>query len=179
MEIRFSDDLSLQTKRKSKNEKNHCRLTDRSGPLIDHRIRRPQAKPVHTKATQTQEARNKANALAFYDLAFNQHKPQEAVSKYVGKTYIQHNPTVADGGQAFIDAFAPFLKENPGSRAAVKRIAAEGDLVFMHVFSLISAQDRGEAVVDIFRFDRNGKIVEHWDVIQSVPEKTTSGHSVF
>ena len=71
----------------------------------------PKAKPVHTKAAHTQEARNKANAFAFYDLAFNQHKPQEAVSKYVGKTYIQHNPTVADGGQAFIDAFAPFLKE--------------------------------------------------------------------
>ena len=139
----------------------------------------PKAKPVHTKAAQTQEARNKANALAFYDLAFNQHKPQEAVSKYVGKTYIQHNPTVADGGQAFIDAFAPFLKEHPDSRAEVKRIAAEGDLVFMHVFSRISAQDRGEAVVDIFRFDRNGKIVEHWDVIQSVPEKTVSGHSMF
>ena len=84
----------------------------------------PKAKPVHTKAAQTQEARNKANALAFYDLAFNQHKLQEAVHKYVGKTYIQHNPTVADGGQAFINAFAPFLKENPGSRAEVKRIAA-------------------------------------------------------
>ena len=140
----------------------------------------PKAKPVHTKAAQTQEARNKANALAFYDLAFNQHKLQEAVRKYVGKTYIQHNPTVADGGQAFIiDAFAPFLKENPGSRAEVKRIAAEGDLVFMHVFSQTSAQDRGEAVVDIFRFDHNGKIVEHWDVIQSVPEKTVSGHSMF
>jgi len=138
-----------------------------------------QTKAAQTKAAQTQEARNKANALAFYDLAFNQHKLQEAVSKYVGKTYIQHNPTVADGGQAFIDAFAPFLKENPGSRAAVKRIAAEGDLVFMHVFSQTSAQDRGEAVVDIFRFDRNGKIVEHWDVIQAVPEKTVSGHSVF
>ncbi|WP_293278127.1 ester cyclase [Neisseria sp. oral taxon 014] len=129
----------------------------------------PKAKPVHTKA----------NALAFYDLAFNQHKLQEAVSKYVGKTYIQHNQTVADGGQAFIDSFAPFLKENPGSRAAVKRIAAEGDLVFMHVFSQTSAQDRGEAVVDIFRFDRNGKIVEHWDVIQAVPEKTASGHLCF
>ena len=139
----------------------------------------PKAKPVHTKAAQTQEARNKANALAFYDLAFNQHKLQEAVSKYVGKTYIQHNPTVADGGQAFIDAFAPFLKENPGSRAEVKRIAAEGDLVFMHVFSQTSAQDRGEAVVDIFRFDHNGKIVEHWDVIQAVPEKNASGHPVF
>ncbi|WP_297956488.1 nuclear transport factor 2 family protein [uncultured Neisseria sp.] len=134
----------------------------------------PKAKPVRTKAAQTQEARNKANALAFY-----QHKPQEAVSKYVGKTYIQHNPTVADGGQAFIDAFAPFLKEHPGSRAEVKRIAAEGDLVFMHVFSQTSAQDRDEAVVDIFRFDRNGKIVEHWDVIQAVPEKNASGHSVF
>ena len=135
--------------------------------------------PAAAKVSQQQVQRNKANALAFYDLAFNQHKLQEAVNKYVGKTYIQHNPTVADGGQAFIDSFAPFLKENPGSRAEVKRVAAEGDLVFMHVFSRTSPQDRGEAVVDIFRFDKNGKIVEHWDVIQAVPEKTVSGHSMF
>lgn len=138
-----------------------------------------EAKSAPVQAVQTPQARNKANALAFYDLAFNQHKLQEAVDQYIGKTYIQHNPSVADGGQAFIDSFAPFLKENPGSRAEIKRIAAEGDLVFMHVFSRASAQDRGEAVVDIFRFDHDGKIVEHWDVIQAVPEKTASGHSMF
>ncbi|MDK4688463.1 nuclear transport factor 2 family protein [Kingella negevensis] len=115
----------------------------------------------------------------FYELAFNKHKLNEAVSKYVGKTYLQHNPTVADGGQAFIDAFAPFLKENPQSRAEVKRVIAEGDLVMLHVFSQVNPQDKGEAVVDIFRFDKNGKIVAHWDVIQTMPDSTVSGRGMF
>ena len=79
--------------------------------------------------------RNKANALAFYDLAFNQHKVQEATDRYIGKEYLQHNPTVADGGQAFVDVFAPFLKQNPQSRASVKRVMADGDLVALHVHS--------------------------------------------
>lgn len=122
---------------------------------------------------------NKANALAFYDLAFNQHKVQEATDKYIGKEYLQHNPGVADGGQAFVDAFAPFLKENPKSKATIKRVIADGDLVALHVHSQLNGEDRGEAVVDIFRFDKDGKIVEHWDVIQAVPEKTESGRGMF
>ncbi|MDH2997020.1 hypothetical protein A1D22_04885 [Pasteurellaceae bacterium LFhippo2] len=122
---------------------------------------------------------NKANALAFYDLAFNQHKVQEATDKYIGKEYLQHNPTVADGGKAFVDAFVPFLKAHPKSSAEVKRVMADGDLVMLHVHSKMDENDRGEAVVDIFRFDENGKIVEHWDVIQAVPEKTESGRGMF
>lgn len=145
-----------------------------------------QAAPAHRTPSaarnaqaQPQTERNKANALAFYELAFNQHKVQEAADRYIGKTYLQHNPTVADGAQAFVDAFIPFLKENPQSRAEIKRVVAEGDLVVLHVFSRTSPQDKGEAVVDIFRFDENGKIVEHWDVIQPVPEKSVSGRGMF
>ncbi|WP_373740461.1 nuclear transport factor 2 family protein [Neisseria sp.] len=130
-------------------------------------------------AAQTQAERNKANVLAFYDLAFNRHKVQEAVDKYIGAEYRQHNPGVADGGKAFVDAFAPFLKQNPYSSAQIKRVIAEGDLVAVHVFSRTNPNDRGEAVVDIFRLDPQGKIVEHWDVIQPVPEKTASGRSMF
>lgn len=124
-------------------------------------------------------AQNKENALAFYEMVFNQHKLQEASDKYIGKEYLQHNPNVADGKQAFIDAFAPFLKAHPKSKATVKRVIAEGDLVALHVHSQLDDQDRGEAVVDIFRFDKDGKIVEHWDVIQAVPEKTESGRGMF
>ena len=124
-------------------------------------------------------ARNKENVIAFYELAFNQHKLDEAVEKYVAEPYIQHNPGVADGGKAFIDAFALFLKEHPQSRADIKRVIAEGDLVVVHVHSQTAPDDRGEAVIDIFRLDENGKIVEHWDVTQPVPEKTESGHSMF
>ncbi len=128
---------------------------------------------------QTTPEQNKANALAFYEMAFNQHKVQEATDKYIGKEYLQHNPTVADGGKAFVDAFVPFLKANPKSRAEIKRVMADGDLVMLHVHSKLNDEDRGEAVVDIFRFDENGKIVEHWDVIQAVPEKTESGRGMF
>ena len=124
-------------------------------------------------------ARNKENVAAFYELAFNQHKLDEAVAKYVAEPYIQHNPGVADGGKAFIDAFAPFLKEHPQSHADIKRVIAEDDFVVVHVHSQLTPDDRGEAVIDIFRLDENGKIVEHWDVAQPVPEKTASGHTMF
>lgn len=124
-------------------------------------------------------ARNKENVAAFYELAFNQHKLEEAVAQYVAEPYIQHNPGVADGGKAFIDAFAPFLKEHPQSHADIKRVVAEGDLVVVHVHSQTAPDDHGEAVIDIFRLDENGKIVEHWDVAQPVPEKTVSGHTMF
>lgn len=124
-------------------------------------------------------ARNKENVVAFYELSFNQHKLEEAVAKYVAEPYIPHNPGVADGGKVFIDAFAPFLKEHPQSRADIKRVIAEGDLVVVHVHSQTAPDDRGEAVIDISRLDENGKIVEHWDVAQPVPEKTASGHTMF
>ena len=124
-------------------------------------------------------ARNKENVIAFYELAFNQHKLDEAVEKYVAEPYIQHNPGVADGGKAFIDAFGPFLKQNPQSHADIKRVVAEGDLVVVHVHSQNTPEERGEAVIDIFRLDDNGKIVEHWDVAQAIPEQTVSGHEMF
>ena len=94
-----------------------------------------------------------------YELAFNRHKVQEAAARYIGKTYLQHNLTVADGAQAFVDAFTPFLKENPQSRAEIKRVVAEGDLVVLHVLSRTSPQDKGEAVVDIFRFDGKEEVL--------------------
>lgn len=140
----------------------------------------PVTEQASTPVSQQQVLeRNKANVLAFYELAFNQHKVAEATAKYVGEQYWQHNPTVADGGQAFVDAFTPFLKQYPQSKAAIKRVIAEGDLVVLHVHSTLNPQDKGEAVVDIFRLDPQGKIVEHWDVIQDIPEKTASGRSMF
>ncbi|MDO4249497.1 MAG: ester cyclase [Neisseria sp.] len=130
-------------------------------------------------ASSAEEARNKARVLDFYELAFNQHKLQEAVDKHIAEPYIQHNPSVGNGGKAFIDAFSPFLKANPQSRAEVKRAVAEGDLVVLHVFSQTSPQDKGEAVVDIFRLNGEGKIVEHWDVIQAMPDKPVHNNGMF
>ena len=121
---------------------------------------------------------NKKTVIAFYDLAFNQHKPTEAAKKYFGSKYIQHNPMVPNGAAAFYTYFEEFYKTHPKAHVKIHRAVAEGDLVFLHLHSKIDDQDTGRAVVDIFRLE-NGKIVEHFDVAQSVPEKTANGNTMF
>lgn len=134
---------------------------------------------VITAQAQSKAERNKANAIAFYEMAFNQHKVKEAADKYIGDVYLQHNPMVADGKEAFVKGIGGFVSQAPQSRATIKRVVAEGDLVVLHVHSQLNANDLGQSVVDIFRFDDDGKIVEHWDTMQPVPAKTASGRSMF
>jgi predicted SnoaL-like aldol condensation-catalyzing enzyme len=121
---------------------------------------------------------NKAAVVAFYNAAFNEHRSAEAVTKYVGRKYAQHNPTVADGPQAFIEFASGFVKANPALRADIKRVVAEGDLVVTHVHFRLNDRDRGLAAIDIFRL-QDGKIVEHWDVIQPVPEAAANSNTMF
>ena len=121
---------------------------------------------------------NKNLVQSFYELAFNQHKPTEAVRKYIGDKYIQHNPHLPDGGAIFANYFEGFFKEHPNSSVAIKRVIAEGDLVILHLHSKADANDRGRAVVDIFRVE-NGKIVEHWDVAQDIPETAAISNTMF
>ena len=123
-------------------------------------------------------AENKQNAMAFYDLAFNQSRPADAVEKYVGDRYIQHNPGVGDGKEAFIAYFTRMAKEYPGKRLHIVRSVAEGDLVAVHCRQEWPG-DRDWAGMDIFRFDEKGKIVEHWDVLQRVPEKSENPNGMF
>jgi predicted SnoaL-like aldol condensation-catalyzing enzyme len=130
--------------------------------------------------TKTQLEKNKETAVAFYDLMFNQCKPREAMDKYVGDVYIQHNPLVGDGKEAFIEYFERMQKEYPVKNNKVVRTIAEGDLVVLHCHQTWpTIEDKDWAGIDIFRFDENGKIVEHWDVLQVIPKTSKNDNTMF
>jgi predicted SnoaL-like aldol condensation-catalyzing enzyme len=122
---------------------------------------------------------NKRNVIAYYERAFNDHEPEDAVERYVGSEYIQHNPMAPDGTDAFIAFVRGYVEQSPQLRVEIKRAIAEGDLVMTHGLLKTSPDDRGTAAADIFRVDENGKIVEHWDVLQPVPETSANDNTMF
>jgi len=120
---------------------------------------------------------NKENAVAFYRMAYFGN-PADAVAKYVGAEYIQHNPLVGNGKQAFIAYFVEMAEKYPGKKIEFVRAVAEGDLVALHTHQIWP--DGGEYVtMDFFRFDDSGKIVEHWDSIQEIPTETKNGNPMY
>lgn len=122
--------------------------------------------------------RNKSNVVAFYDLMFNQNQPAEAIERFAGAEYRQHNPHVEDGKAGFIAYFERMALEYPGKRVTFKRTLAEGNFVVLHCHQ-VWPQDLEYAGIDIFRLDENGKIVEHWDVLQAMPTSSMHENGMF
>jgi predicted SnoaL-like aldol condensation-catalyzing enzyme len=134
---------------------------------------------------QAQLDRNTKTAIAYYTLAFNDGLPRLAVQRYVGvdtngnKTYTQHNPFAQDGPDAFI-AFVEFFKALfPDLHVEIVRTIAQCDLVMTHAHVTTGPADLGNAAMDIFRFDRTGRIVEHWDAVQPVEENSANDNTQF
>ena len=121
---------------------------------------------------------NKKNVIAFYEMMFNDCKPAEAIETYVGDMYIQHNPHVGDGKQAFIDYFELMAAENPGKYVNIKRAFAEGNHVILHCHQ-VWPEGLEYAGIDIFRLDEAGKVVEHWDVLQELPDHSANENGMF
>ena len=121
---------------------------------------------------------NKKAVREFYNLAFNQQKPEAAVERYVGTSYRQHNPGAGDGSAPFIEFVRGFAAAYPSLHFDLKRQVAEGDLVVTHSHLVREPGDRGVAVMDIFRLD-GGKIVEHWDVLQDIPDEAANNNTMF
>ena len=125
----------------------------------------------------SQAERNARTVVAFYTLAFNGHQPAEAVARYVGADYIQHNPTVASGKAAFIQFVQGLNAQFPQAHVDIRRVVSQDDLVMTHSKFTLTPDDRGSVAADVFRLEK-GKIVEHWDVIEAIPATTVSGNPV-
>ena len=128
-------------------------------------------------ADQNQEKINKETVMNFYNKAINE-KDFTSASIYLGDKYIQHNPKAADGKDG-LKSFIAYLKDKaPQYHSEIKKVFADGDFVTLHVHNTPAPGARGNAIVDIFRLEK-GKIVEHWDVIQPVPEKSANTNGMF
>ena len=122
--------------------------------------------------------KNKQTVLAYLNTALNEKRPAEAVEKYGGSQYIQHNPQAPDGFEAFVQFVEGFTAQFPQLSLDIKRALADGDLVATHGLLKTTPEDRGAAAADFFRLE-DGKIVEHWDVLQLVPESAANDHPMF
>lgn len=120
---------------------------------------------------------NKKNAIEFYKMAY-EGNPKKATDLYVGSEYIQHNPLVGDGIQALIDYFDKMAKEYPNKSIEFVRAIAEGELVALHTHQIWPDNDE-YVTMDFFRFDEQGKIIEHWDSMQQIPKISANDNTMY
>jgi len=135
------------------------------------------AATVIASGAMADPAANKKLVMAAFDLLFVQHKVDQAVDTYFDPGYIQHNPMAATGAEPMRNFFKAFYAANPGASVKLGQVLADGDLVAVHYLTKFKPEDRGFAVVDIFRV-AHGKIAEHWDVVQPVPEKSANDNGM-
>ncbi len=126
---------------------------------------------------KTSLEQNKTNAIAFYKMSY-EGNPSDAVEKYVGDEYIQHNPLVGNGKKAFIDYFERMQREYPNKSIEFVRTISEGDLVAVHTHQVWPDSEE-YVTMDFLRFDDQGKIIEHWDVMQQIPKHTANGNTMY
>ncbi|UQR65969.1 ester cyclase [Bradyrhizobium sp. C-145] len=149
----------------------------RSGAMITAAILMLSLASSAAMAGSAQEEANRKTVLAFYEKGLNQ-KDADAALTHVGDRYVQHNPNAADGPDGF-RKFIGFLREKfPNSHSEIKRSFVDGDFVILHVHSVREPGSKGRAIVDIFKLE-NGKIVEHWDVVQDIPENPANNNTMF
>ena len=136
---------------------------------------------VSSEGYTQQEEQNKELVEQFEDLAFNK-KDVNAAAALMSDNFKQHNPTVPDGKQGFINGVGEYLlKPNPNLKLTAKRVLVDDNMVMVHKFGKFdntNVAERGVAVIDVYRVE-NGKIVEHWDVIQPIPETAANNNTMF
>ena len=135
------------------------------------------ATPTAAQTATAQQEANRQAVLAFYHKALND-KDADAALAYLGDRYVQHNPNAEDGKEC-LRKFIGFLREKfPNSRSEIKRSFVDGDYVILHVHAVREPGTRGNAIIDVFKLE-NGKIVEHWDVVQPIPENPANSNGIF
>lgn len=116
--------------------------------------------------------------VAFFRMMYQDKEVEQAMNTYVSNDLVQHDPYLPSGAAAMTDFFVPYFEQHPQASADIKRVIAEGDVVVVHSLWKESPEDAGQAMIDIFRVDK-GKIVEHWDVSQDIPENPANSNGMF
>ena len=144
---------------------------------VSRKATRKVAAPRTLQSERARLARNKKLVLAFYQKMIGDKDP-EAARRYMGNPYIQHSAYAKDGFEGVAQFARQFKQDFPNHRYEVKKVIAEGDLVVLHLLGINGLSPHGEQVVDIFRV-HEGKVVEHWDVIQPLPESSQNPNGHF